>query len=108
MTDPVPRILDGATLGELLADQGMIATLNAAAQEQWRSDAYDWLADLIPGELVTSSDLVGALGMPPSPNAVGAMMNAAARAGLIEPTETYVRSTRPSCHAAIVRVWRAA
>jgi hypothetical protein len=107
MTDPVQATLDGLTLGELLADQGMTATLNAAAQDRWRSDAYDWLGELRPGELVTSTDLVLAIGMPPSSNAVGAIMHAAAQARLIEATGDYVRSTRPSCHAAIVAVWRA-
>ena len=38
-------------------------------------------------------------------DAIGAVMRSAGTQGLIVATDTYVRSTRPTCHAAVVRVW---
>lgn len=93
--------------GERRRDVGTARVLDAAAQDAWRGDAYAWLVAVPTGHLVTSTDLVDAVGMPPSPNAVGAVMRAAATRGLLTPTDVYVRSPRPSCHAAVVRVWRA-
>lgn len=104
MTDYTQPMLDLAE-GRRRRDAGTARVLNAA--EGWRDDAYAWLGALPSGALVTSTDLVEALGMPPSPNAVGAVMRSAGTQGLLEPTDTYVSSPRPSCHAAIVRVWRA-
>lgn len=94
------------TEGERLRDTGITRVLEADSQAQWRGDAYHWLALLAEGAEVTSTDLIEAVGMPPSPNAVGAIMRSASVQGLIEPTGRYIRSTRPSCHAAVVRVWR--
>lgn len=104
MTQPT---LDGLALGELLADQGIARVLAAPTQEAWRDAAYAWLRERIPGEQITSTDLVDAIGMPPSPNAVGAVMRSAAQLGLLAPTDVYVKSRRPSCHAAVVRIWQA-
>jgi len=92
------------TQGEALRDEGMARALDA--QTEWRQWAYGWGAMLKEGQEVTSTDLIEAIGMPPKPNAVGAVMRALAVQGLIEPTERYVKSPRPSCHAAVVRVWR--
>lgn len=105
MTQPA---LDGLALGELLADQGAARVLDQPSLDGWREDAYAWLRARTPGEHVTSTDLVDAIGMPPSPNAVGAVMRSAAQLGLLAPTDVYVKSRRPSCHAAVVRVWQAA
>ena len=105
MPDYVQPTLDLAE-GIRRRDAGTARVLNAS--EGWREDAYAWLGALPHGALVTSTDLVEAVGMPPSPNAVGAVMRSAGTQGLLEPTEAYVSSPRPSCHAAIVRVWRAA
>lgn len=38
--------------------------------------------------------------------ALGPVMRNAARAGLIETTDQYVRSSRVDCHARPIRVWR--
>lgn len=95
-------------MGELLRDQGTQQVLWAPSQDEWRELAYDWLTTQRPGQRITSTDLVDAIGMPPSPNAVGAVMRSAAVRGWLWPTDEYVRSTRPSCHAAVVRVWLAA
>jgi hypothetical protein len=106
MTGYVQPTLDGLVEGQRRRDEGTARVLNAPAQDVWREDAYAWLAALPSGWLVTSTDLVDALGMPPSANAVGAVMRAAGTRGLLVATDTYISSTRPSCHAAVVRVWR--
>lgn len=93
--------------GLALRDQGMDRVLYAHTQDEWREAAYVWLRTLRHGTRVTSTDLIDAIGMPPSSNAVGAVMRSAGVRGYLTPTENYVRSTRPSCHAAIVRVWLA-
>lgn len=86
-------------------DQGAARVLDAPAQDVWRAEALDWFAALMPGREITSTDLIDAVGMPPSPNAVGALMRAAATRKLISPTGRYVSSPRPTCHAAVVQVW---
>jgi O6-methylguanine-DNA--protein-cysteine methyltransferase len=98
--------LEGLALGIEARDRGIDRVLNAETQDTWREAAYLWLAMRHYGEEVTSMDLVDAIGMPPSPNAVGAVMRSAAVQGLIESTGRYVQSNRPSCHAAVVRVWK--
>ena len=40
------------------------------------------------------------------PRALGSMMRQAAKSGWIEPTDRYVNSQRPECHARPVKVWR--
>lgn len=93
--------------GEQLRDAGITQTLEAAAHQEWKQDAYHWLARLAYGQLVTSTDLIAAVGMPPgSPNAIGALFRTAATQKLLEPTEHYVKSSRPTAHAHAVRVWR--
>jgi hypothetical protein len=93
--------------GAALRDIGMHRVLYGSTQNEWREAAYVWLRTLKHGQRVTSTDLIDAIGMPPSPNGVGAVMRAAATRGYLMPTDSYVQSPRPSCHAAIVRVWRA-
>jgi hypothetical protein len=86
-------------------DTGTALVLDAPAQDVWRADAWEWLTTLMPGRHITSTDLIDAVGMPPSPNAVGALMRSAATRRLIAPTGRYVSSPRPTCHAAVVQVW---
>jgi hypothetical protein len=95
----------GLVDGRDRAERGAALVLDAPAQDVWRDDAWDWLATRAPGRRITSTDLIDAVGMPPSPNAVGALMRAAAHRGLIAPTGAYVSSPRPTCHAAVVQVW---
>ena len=40
------------------------------------------------------------------PRALGSMMRAAGKSGWIVPTDRYVNSRRPECHARPVKVWR--
>ena len=40
------------------------------------------------------------------PRALGSMMRAAYKVGWVAPTDQYVKSRRPECHARPVKVWR--
>lgn len=60
------------------------------------------------GAGLTSEDVLAMVGAPPGPRAVGNVLRAAARAGLIEASGEYRASGRPGArrHANRVRVWR--
>lgn len=108
MTEWTQPALEGLAEGARRRDAGIARVLANPAQEIWREAAYLWLANLPPGRQVTATDLIECLGMPPSPNAVGATMRAASVMGLIVPTGTYTKSTRPIAHASAMRVWERA
>jgi alkylated DNA nucleotide flippase Atl1 len=105
MSDWSQPPLEGLELGTQLRDTGIARVLTA--QDFWRQAAYFWIARQPQGRELSSLDLIESVGMPSSPNAVGAVMRSASTLGLIEPTGRYIQSTRPSRHAAIVRVWKA-
>lgn len=92
-------------IGEQLRDEGIDRVLSADANEEWRDAAYRWMEALPIGRIFTSNDLVEQIGMPPSPNAVGAIMRAAGVQGITRNTGVYRKSARPSCHAAILALW---
>jgi alkylhydroperoxidase family enzyme len=56
----------------------------------------------------TTDEVWDLVGSPPEPRAMGAVMQAAARGGVILATTQYRPSTRTECHARPVRVWVAA
>jgi hypothetical protein len=90
--------------GDDLRDAGIAAVL-ASTDLEWRVAAERQLEDLArSGERFTSEDLTRVVGVPPSPNAVGAVVNGAARRGLIRPVG-FTNATRPSQHSATLRVW---
>lgn len=93
-----------ATTGEQLRDAGIEQVLGN--NQNWR-DAFDAAAAAIlarTGE-VTSDAVVQVVGMPIGhPSAVGGAMRRFAVANKLSVVR-YVKSTRPSCHAAIVAVW---
>jgi hypothetical protein len=95
-----------AATGEQLKEQGCAAVAGAnCAYVAHFADAARRIL-LATGE-VTSDDVIEQIGMPTgSPNAVGASMRAFAAANSLA-VSGYVKSTRPSCHSAIVAVWRA-
>ncbi|MCK9250668.1 MAG: hypothetical protein M0P31_17025 [Solirubrobacteraceae bacterium] len=104
-TDPLP----GAVERDAAIDQ---AEANAPAE--WSAQARRALWTLVrdhPGRLLTTDEVWSQLdwagaGPPPEPRALGAVMRAAWKAGVIEPTEDYRPSNRPDCHRRPVRVWR--
>lgn len=102
-----PTLWDDAdpAKGEALRDEGIGRVLGTDKVAAWRADAEAWVATLRPGQRLTSETLIAAVGMPPSPRAVGAFIRTAAMSGWIAPTTEIVQNTRPSRHAGIVRVW---
>lgn len=96
--------------GQALAERGMTRALDAA--EEWRTDAYaaiDYLAQT--GRRFTSEDVVELVGLPNPDatdtnqnNAVGAIMNAAARRHMIHRVG-WGSSRRKSSHAAALALW---
>ena len=81
------------------------------AADDWRSQAdraIKYLAHL--DDPFTSEDVIARAGLPTgntrtnANNAVGAVMSAAARRGLIRKTG-YTQSSRPSSHGAIIALW---
>jgi hypothetical protein len=91
--------------GKLLKEAGTKRALESA-DAKWRSRfnvaAASFLA--LYGEVMTD-DVIKKIGMPPGhPNAVGAAMLAFARTHKLA-VRSYVKSTRPSCHAAVIAVW---
>ena len=70
--------------------------------KQIATDTFDFTTDDIWRELATAP-----LPTPHEPRALGALMVAAHRAGLIAPTDRYRQSKRPECHARPIRVWQA-
>lgn len=96
--------LPGLREGEWLRDAGIRQT--AANNEEYVARfnaAADWLL-AAKGE-VTSDDIVRLAGMPDGhANAVGSAMRGFAKSRGLRVSH-YTKSTRPSCHAAVVAVW---
>lgn len=99
--------------GEMVTKPEAVATRNertdvtlSHADPEWKARAWRWILRQRPMSQVTSDGLTLAVGMPPGhPSAVGALFNAAARAGLIEKSGAYVTSVRKTCNGAIIAVW---
>jgi hypothetical protein len=70
--------------------------------KQIATNTFDFTTDDIWQQLSETS-----LPTPHEPRALGALMIAAQRAGLITPTDRYRQSKRPECHARPIRVWQA-
>jgi hypothetical protein len=70
--------------------------------KQIATNTFDFTTDDIWQQLSETS-----LPTPHEPRALGALMIAAHRAGLITPTDRYRQSKRPECHARPIRVWQA-
>lgn len=101
-----PTLFDGQDL----KSAGMKAA--AGAVPSWAELARQAVETLAARpEPFTSEDVIDRVGLPrPNAganrnNAVGAVMSAAARAGVIRKTGRYVETRRPSSHARIVAVW---
>lgn len=89
-------------------DAGQAQAMDARAT--WSQRAMAWITDQPGGSRFTSEDLTAALGLPSGDvgqhrnNATGAVMRAAARAGLIVRVG-YVESVRKRSHAAVLSRW---
>lgn len=97
--------------GERLKQAGMADAIQAARVARWKEAAraaIDTLA-AVPGHTFTADDVIAAVGLPDHGpnrnNAVGAIMAAAGKRGVIAKTGHYAKSRRPAGHARMVAVW---
>ena len=89
-----------------------IEQVEANANPDWKKHAYtaiEHLARMRPQfttddvwQYMADRDIVA----PHEPRALGAIMVAAAKAGLIAPTDRYTPSARPECHRRPIKIWR--
>lgn len=92
--------------GEQAKEAGIAQALSSAPSAPWRVVARAGLLELVGrGRPFTSEDLTALVGQPPSPNAVGAVVNGAARAGWIE-RAGFVKAERANQHAALISRWQ--
>ena len=94
--------------GETLKQQGL-ALVDSHTPEEWK-DCFSAVGRAVAegGEPFTAEDILATcgVGLPPSPNAIGAAMHALARE-LKLVRVGYRPAKRPSRHAGAVAVWRA-
>ena len=95
--------------GERRKQRGMrLAETAEAIHDDWAERAYAvivWLAEW--GCTFSAEDVRKYASGPAHPNAVGAIINAAARRGVIVPVGI-TKATRPDRHASLLRLWRGA
>lgn len=80
----------------------------AGKSREFVDEAFSIIADLVKGKhLITAMDVWGVYAGPkPShPRAIGAAFIRAQKSGLIQPTNQWVKSGRPSDHNQLLRVW---
>lgn len=98
------------TLGEELRDEA-ISQVESAMDRQWKHIALAAVRVLAErGDPFTTDDVWAkveglSLATTHEPRAMGAVMQRAAKLGLIKATDRTVQSRRPRCHARPVRVW---
>lgn len=102
--------MNGFEQGDLLAAQA-IEQVEEHADSEWMTAAKHVLWKIIQhGEDFTTDlmwERLNAMDVHThEPRAMGAVMRAAARAGLIATTGEYVKSSRPDCHSRPIPVWR--
>jgi hypothetical protein len=98
--------------GTQLRDQALVDVAVNADPDWWQNavnivrdiaaTSFDFTTDDIWCELERRS-----IATPHEPRAIGAVVVAVKRLGLIAPTNRYRPSNRPECHARPIRVWQA-
>ena len=98
--------------GIQLRDQALVDVAVNADPDWWQhavnivqdvaATSFDFTTDDIWCELERRS-----IATPHEPRAIGAVVVAVKRLGLIAPTNRYRPSSRPECHARPIRVWQA-
>ena len=98
--------------GEDLKAQGQQLALDA--KPEWKDEAREAIKCLaVLSVPFTSEDVIAKVGLPSGEvgtntnNAVGAVMTAAAKAGIIRRVG-YTNSKRPSSHGAVIAQWKGA
>lgn len=98
--------IDGMAQGRQLRDEGVAAVSANPANALWRVNAEDALTYLIAtGRPFTAADVIERAGMPPTPNAVGALFIGAKKSGRIKTTGQWRKSPRAVSHARELREW---
>ena len=97
--------------GRVRRDAAMIRVAQAVRPEWWEDafDAVQWCAEhhaAFTTDAVFSRLAQLGVAPPREPRAMGPLMKAAERAGLVRPTSAFRATTRASRHAAPVRIWR--
>ncbi len=98
--------------GTQLRNQALVDVAVNADPDWWQhavnivqdiaATSFDFTTDDIWCELERQS-----IATPHEPRAIGAVVVAVKRLGLIAPTNRYRPSNRPECHARPIRVWQA-
>lgn len=104
---PLPPAVEGARRRD-----AAVRRVGDAAPDPWWDQALGAVKDAAqqqPGGFTTDDvwrilEHAG-LDAPPEPRALGAVMTAARRAGIIRPTDRYAPTVRPGAHRRPVRVW---
>lgn len=102
---------DEPSHGETLKEEGMAKALAKPGLSEWQDKVKLWTWQRSAGTRFTSEDIIEEFGLPTGEvrtnknNAVGAIMNAIAKKGVIRNTGDYVKSSRPSSHGAVIAVW---
>ena len=93
------------TTGEALKAEGMGKALANVTTPPWKARARQAIIDLaLTGREFTSEDVRQRAGDPPTNNVIGAMLNAAARSGVIR-RAGYGKADRPAAHARVITRW---
>ena len=98
--------------GAELRDQALVDVAVNADPDWWQhavnivrdvaATSFDFTTDDVWCELERRN-----IATPHEPRAIGAVVVAVKRLGLIAPTNRYRPSSRPECHARPIRVWQA-
>jgi len=98
---------DSLALGELGKERGMAAAARGVGLV-WMAEARTVIRKVAREQREFTSDHVWAAGLarPNEPRALGAALTELARAGFIEKTGKYVKTTQKTRHAAPIAVWR--
>lgn len=106
----VPHAMQQLALGEEAKQEG-IDRADRAADPLWKKRALQIVQGLAARREEFTTDAVWShlehmgLGVR-EPKALGAIIQQAARSGMIESTGRYVKSVRPECHARPIPVWK--
>jgi hypothetical protein len=98
------------TTADQARDAGMAQAIRAQRVQLWKQTAELWVACLLPGMEFTADDLVREVGKPDEgdhrANAIGALISAWSKRGVIEWVGTFRKSERVEGHGNLQRLWR--
>ena len=88
-----------------------LVRVDHAANDFWKETTLSIIKQLAEDmESFTTDDVWSVLDTldvsTPEPRALGALMRRAVSYGYVEPTSTFILSTRPICHRRPIKVWK--